>query len=122
MPPFVLDELLKLRQQLDVVIRTCQLQEAPSDVVSVLHAAASLHPNPAPATPLILSIQRHIPQSPRRISQLLQAHGFRRARRSGGNVYWRPNDPAPSAPEPPDPAQHQDPKLPDEQQQPTPQP
>ena len=90
MTTFLLDELLKLRQQLDVVIHKCQLQEAPSDVVSVLQQAAALHPNPAPALPLIRAIAAQLPHGPRHISQLLQAHGYRRERRSSGNFYWRP--------------------------------
>jgi len=92
----LLAELLALRSKLDQIIEKYpSLSGDASDVRTpvLLAQAAASHPNPAPAVPLMASINQLLPhpQGPRRLSHLLQAHGYHKTRGNTGSFYYRPN-------------------------------
>ena len=109
----MLAELLALRSTLDGIIKkypSLSRHGCDTTTPQLLATAAAAHPNPAPAAPLMAAINLLLPQpqGPRRLSQLLQAHGYRKTRGSTGASYWRPNAPEPSTHEQPDPEPQQD--------------
>lgn len=87
----LLDDLRKLRQQLDQLIQAYELQVPRGDVVHALATAAAAHPNPAPARPLAATIATLIPGcGEREAARLLTAHGYTKIRKGPGVYYQRP--------------------------------
>lgn len=102
-------ELLNIRAMIDAMLTRAVKTDLP-DLDAMIHTAAAQLPNPAPARQLMSALNKQltVPVGGRRFRALVEAAGYRWQRLASGNVYWRPNVPAPSNHEPHDHEQQQD--------------